>query len=345
MRFRWLWLFAAAIAAYGHNPSTSFIHVQVDRTGVIVRLSLNWWELPFSAELDANGNRQVDAGELNPRMPRLEQFAANGVQVLSPSGPLPLRLEKVDAVAAGGHLEFTWRAALPRDRHGLRLHSALPQRMGPAHISLVKISAGTNIREAVLDAARPEAAFDAPGLAAQAGGFLWLGVRHIFTGYDHLLFLIALLLAGGRTLELVKIVTAFTIAHSITLALATLGAISLPPRFVESAIALSICYVAAENILFATVAYRWLITFLFGLVHGFGFSAVLRELELPRSGVAASLLFFNLGVEAGQVAIVLLLLPALALLARSAARRRITVALSAGILLAGLYWFVQRTFL
>ncbi|MGH2361183.1 MAG: HupE/UreJ family protein, partial [bacterium] len=134
------------------------------------------------------------------------------------------------------------------------------------------------------------------------GGFFMLGVEHILIGWDHRLFLMCLLLLGGRFWGLIKIVTAFTIAHSITLAAAALDLVTLPSRLVESAIALSIAYVAAENVLLRdrAASKRWLVAFIFGLVHGFGFSSVLKELGLPKEGLIWSLLGFNLGVEAGQ---------------------------------------------
>jgi hypothetical protein len=193
--------------------------------------------------------------------------------------------------------------------------------------------------------------------------FLLLGVQHIFTGYDHILFLLALLLLAGvspvvegvvagegrapsrrgrrwsgarapRTLPgemerargplragllyLLRIVTAFTVAHSITLALAALGTVVLSPRIVEPAVALTIAYVGLENALLAAPRRREVVTFAFGLVHGFGFAHILREIGLPRRHLALSLLCFNLGVEVGQVAIVTLLFPVVHLLARGA---------------------------
>lgn len=177
-----------------------------------------------------------------------------------------------------------------------------------------------------------------------------LGVEHIFTGYDHLAFLFALLIiaagsagaagAAGTTgatpageagesasaarsrsrarnglLAVVRVVTAFTLAHSVTLCLSGLGVLSLPSRLVESFIAASIGYVAIENLLRPAPRHRFLLTFLFGLVHGFGFASVLKEVGLPRSGLLLSLLSFNVGVEAGQLLVVALAFPVLYLLA------------------------------
>ena len=149
-------------------------------------------------------------------------------------------------------------------------------------------------------------------LPTGAGSFFPLGVEHILIGYDHLLFLLMLILRGGDLIQLLKIITGFTVAHSITLALAALDVVAIPSIVVESVIALSIAYVAAENLFpkFAA-SRRWTVSFIFGLVHGFGFSSVLREIGLPKENLLLSLLNFNLGVEAGQAAIVLLLIPIL----------------------------------
>jgi hydrogenase/urease accessory protein HupE len=182
--------------------------------------------------------------------------------------------------------------------------------------------------------------------ARGAGSFFALGVEHILIGFDHLLFLLALVLRGGRLWSLLKIVTAFTIAHSITLALAALDVVNLPSRLVEATIALSIAYVAAENLfLRQTVSHRWAVSFLFGLVHGFGFSSVLRELGLPTEGLVWSLLSFNLGVEAGQALAVAVALPLLLALRRTRWDARVTATVSVVVLVVGLTLFVDRTWI
>src|SRR5438876_916754 len=154
-----------------------------------------------------------------------------------------------------------------------------------------------------------------------------------------------LLLARGW-LALLKIITAFTLAHSVTLALAVLNVVVLPDRLVEAVIALSIAFVAAENLfLNPVVSRRWLVSFCFGLVHGFGFSSALRELGLPRQGLVLSLLGFNLGVEAGQALVVALALPALVMLRRTGWEPRMVTSSSLAILVIGLVLFVERVFL
>ncbi len=173
--------------------------------------------------------------------------------------------------------------------------------------------------------------------------FLRLGVEHILTGYDHILFLFALILRGGRLRSLLGIVTAFTVAHSITLALAVLGVVVVPSAIVEPVIALSIAYVALENIFRRRAASgRWVVSFVFGLVHGFGFAGALLELGLPPSGIVGSLLFFNLGVEAGQAMVVAALFPALLWLCRFAWERRAVTAVSAAVFVAAMALAIER---
>jgi hypothetical protein len=176
--------------------------------------------------------------------------------------------------------------------------------------------------------------------------FFRLGVEHILTGYDHILFLLALILGGGWLRSLLGIVTAFTVAHSITLALAVLGVVVIPSWIVEPVIALSIAYVALENILRDRApSGRWAVSFVFGLVHGFGFAGALLELGLPPSGLVGSLLFFNLGVEAGQAMIVAALFPALLWLCRFAWERRAVTAISGAVFIAAMALVIERVLL
>lgn len=191
-------------------------------------------------------------------------------------------------------------------------------------------------------AAPASASNEAPANDSGFVRFFHLGVEHIWTGYDHLLFLLAVLLAGGGLARLAAIVTSFTIAHSITLGAAATGLVHLPVAPVEAAIALSIVYVACENLLELGVDRRAQITFGFGLIHGFGFASVLAETALPPGGIVVPLLAFNLGVEAGQLAVVLVVVPILTVVLRGPYARRIRNVLSALIALAGAIWAVER---
>jgi hydrogenase/urease accessory protein HupE len=190
----------------------------------------------------------------------------------------------------------------------------------------------------------------APGPAANPGetatrftAFFRMGLEHILTGYDHLLFLVGLLLVLGPVSSLIWAVSAFTLAHSLTLSFAAMGLLLPSPRLVEPLIAASIAYVGIENWFRQSAVGRWRITFLFGLVHGFGFASVLREISLPRAELPLALLSFNLGVEAGQLAVVALLLPLLLFAHRRGwlSRRRAQL-LGLPIAAAGVAWLILR---
>ncbi|MZQ86050.1 HupE/UreJ family protein [Paenibacillus sp. 5J-6] len=172
--------------------------------------------------------------------------------------------------------------------------------------------------------------------------FFVLGMNHILSGYDHLLFLFSLLIARQTFKQYAGTITAFTIAHSITLALTVTGVIHVSSRIVEPAIALSICYVAMDNLIRKKVSYRWVLTFFFGMIHGMGFADILTEMDIPKSELAVDLISFNVGIETVQVIIVALVLPALALLYRWKHARHVAVACSALALVLGGLWLVER---
>ena len=175
--------------------------------------------------------------------------------------------------------------------------------------------------------------------------FLKAGVEHIVTGYDHLCFLFALILWATRIWPVVKIVTAFTISHSITLSLAALNIFTLPSTLVEALIAASIVFVAVENYFSRDVDNRWRNTFLFGFIHGFGFASALTEMGVPQGGVVPALAAFNIGVELGQIAIVFAVMPILFLIDKQTGGKRsekLVYVVSALIAIAGVYWFFER---
>src|SRR5262249_42959902 len=178
--------------------------------------------------------------------------------------------------------------------------------------------------------------------------FLSLGVEHIATGYDHLLFLLGLLIVGGSLRTALQIITSFTLAHSLTLALATVNVVNIPPKIIEPLIAASIVFVGVQNILRGGLEKRWLLTFAFGLIHGCGFASALRDLGVGAGGtsIVVPLLSFNLGVETGQLAVASVVLPCIWQCQRSPIYVRRMVPVGSGlILLAGGYWLVERTML
>lgn len=222
----------------------------------------------------------------------------------------------------------------------------------PAARQVVLIGEGNNAPQALLDATNTTVTLSAPAppLLATLERYLLTGIEHIFSGYDHIAFLIAVVLWARRLVPVIKIVTAFTIAHSITLSLATLNLVVIPGSIVEPAIAASIVYVAMENFFTSNIDRRWRVTFAFGLVHGLGFAAALREIGLPTNAVAMSLAAFNIGVEIGQVAIVAVFVPALVALdrlmavesAKPARAVPLVYALSGLITALGSYLFITR---
>jgi HupE / UreJ protein len=234
----------------------------------------------------------------------------------------------------------------PQDVTTLRVNCTLFQVMHADHQHFITLRLNGNLHEAILDARTPQTAFT--GVKASrvktAWTFIRLGIEHIFTGYDHLAFLLGLLVATASIGSLVRIITSFTLAHSITLALATFNLVILPTRLTESLIALSIAYVAMENLLDFRAMKRYYITFFFGLIHGFGFSNVLREMDLPKASLALSLFSFNAGVEIGQITFVVLIFPLVQDLV-SSGWKRLKPAVSIGVACLAVYWFVQRAFL
>ena len=220
--------------------------------------------------------------------------------------------------------------------------------LGPLNETLAErlISQDSPAISIVLDSATIAAREDAPQTFV---GFLKLGVEHIGTGYDHLLFLFGLLVVARTLKASLLVITSFTLAHTITLAVATFGWFALRPSITEPLIALSIVYVGVENLLrHGEPKMRWLLTFAFGLIHGFGFASVLRDLGVGASGggVAMPLLSFNLGVELGQLVIAALALPVFWQLGkREWFKRQAVPVCSVAIALAGAWWFVQRVWL
>jgi hydrogenase/urease accessory protein HupE len=334
----------AATDARAHPLDESRSEIAVAGSTVSWRLSVH---PAFLARLDADGDGAIAPAEMEAGAPALQRFFAERLFVNADGR---LCRPALPAVQSGpglprANLFVEYRCPAPVQR--LRIEMHLFDGVSPNWVSLARLAWGPAVREFAFR--EGNAAWDVggvkparPALAAQIGSFLALGVEHIFTGYDHLLFLIGLLLLGGRFWALFKIVTAFTLAHSVTLILAALGVVDLPARVVEPAIALSIAYVGAENFFLKSVDRRWVIALVFGLIHGFGFASILREMGLPKEGLVLSLLAFNVGVEAGQLAVVAVALPVILLVRKQPWHRWAVSTASIAIVGMGLYWFVTR---
>jgi hydrogenase/urease accessory protein HupE len=332
----------AAVSAQAHDLFRSESKLIVNGREVKATLTFNLLDFPG---VDQNGDKRVTQQELDQSFDRV-YAAILSHYTLDSSGP-PVRILRQKQELFDEHvLTLGLLYVFPQQVLALKMTSTLPEVLGPGHIHLASVALGGRLQEQILDNRNRTAFFtQTSGTAWQTFlRFVWLGVQHIATGYDHLAFLLGLLIATESLRGMVKVVTSFTVAHSITLGLATFNIVVLPSRFTESMIAASIVYVAVENLVRDKTPGRWKLTFLFGLVHGFGFSNVLREMQLPRTNLALSLFSFNLGVEIGQIVFVVLLFPALEDLIRSGKTwLRPAVSVAIGILAA--YWFIQRAFI
>ena len=354
-------LIAAAVAlraapCAGHAVGVSRGDYRVDGSAVRVALVLARPEVgAVLPELDGDRDGTLARAEIARGRTALAAWVARGIVVSSPNGPCDGGLEHATLTEEDGlMLAAAYRCA--RADGGITLRLDLLADLSLGHRHLVTATVGGTSTRAVLSGAEPELALSAasaPGdAAARVAGdavtrvgaaMLRLGVEHILGGYDHLLFLLAVVLVGGSLRAVLGVVTAFTFAHSITLGVAAAGLWTPRPTLVEPAIALSIVYVGLENCMLPDLRRRWRLAFLFGLVHGFGFAGALHEVTLSAAELPLALAAFNAGVEIGQVAVLALVVPTVWWLGRRAwfARGGLQAA-SAAISAIGFCWFVAR---
>jgi hydrogenase/urease accessory protein HupE len=284
------------------------------------------------------------------------QFDAVKALVISrfrilPNGrPAPIDWTRLDVVPERQSLKLYFRVQSAAAMPFLQVEGALFP-YDSNHKTFVNVYEGEGLTQAILDRSKTSFEYFAGTRQARLAvvrRFLPSGIRHILLGPDHLLFLIGLLLLGGTIGRLLFIVTGFTVAHSITLSLAALNLVNPPAKIIEPAIALSIIYVGVDNLMMRKGRdLRPWIALAFGLIHGFGFANVLREMDLPSQALGWSLLSFNIGVELGQLMVVIVAALVLAAI-RSRhphAGRWVTVAGSVAVIVAGGFWFVERVFL
>ncbi|MFL5311757.1 MAG: HupE/UreJ family protein [Myxococcales bacterium] len=353
MKRAWAVLLAcAALPAEAHQQSVSLGEVDMRGERVSARLRFAGADLAAILRLEQGPDGQFTQRGVDAVLPALLHLTLDEYAVSTPDGACRLDPGGSAEVEGGDGIVVQGSWTCPREVEALRVRAGFLEVLQAGHAHVAKVSfADGQVSQRMVQADSPRFEIERrSGFWAAAGRFLRLGIEHIFTGYDHIAFLIGLLLLGGSFKELVQIVTAFTVAHSITLALATLAVVNPTPRVIEPLIAASIVYVAAENLWAlrrgtgaSALRHRWMLTFAFGLVHGFGFASVLRELRLPRSGLAAALVTFNLGVEVGQVCIVALAVPLLAALRKTRWFEPLGVRLCSFVVgCLGLTWLVQR---
>ena len=376
-----LLLALASPLVWAHKASDAYLQLASNEAGTTMRVDVALRDLDVALDLDANADGELTWGEIRAAWPNIETYIASRVQVagceLQPSAQALER--RVDGVYAA----LTLRAdCVPTTTPAIRY--TVLREVDPTHRGIARIElAGQASVLRVLDPQRPErivAATIAPPatqvvaaattatrreVAAQPAStttteFLREGIHHILSGYDHVLFLLCLLLPsvmrrtkdGWRPVERLThavlpvfgIVTAFTLAHSITLALAAMKWVSLSPSFIEPAIAVTIVLAALDNLWPIFRGRRVIVTFFFGLIHGFGFAGVLAELNLPTAQFAWALLQFNVGLEVGQLMIVIAATMLLFLLRERPRYSQWAIGGgSAAAMTVGVLWFIERT--
>ncbi len=323
-----LTLVLAPAPALAHQNSVTYLRLTVSGRYVMAVARID--ALDLNEALGITPSVDVTPGVARAQAPHAATYVSthlsirdSGMACVPDRDPAVLHPVVRDAPRGGFTLTVSIRYVCPHTIEDLDLTYSLFFDVDPRHQGLATLDAFGGTTQRVFKSNARELAVRHPrALSAQLSDYVSLGIGHIFLGYDHMAFLIALLLVAaerglrGGVRQVLAIVTAFTVAHSLTLIASAVGWIAVSPRLVEPAIALSILVVAAENLLRRPPRHRWALAFAFGLVHGFGFAGVLSELGLPARAVVPSLLAFNLGVEAGQLTVVVCAFPVLVLLAR-----------------------------
>ena len=369
MMRRWIASLAAgaallsALPAQAHKPSDSYLNLEVKEARIEGRWDIALRDLEMAVGIDGDGDGQLTWDEVRARHDAIAAYALTHLKLSAGGSACPLQVTQqlVDHHTDGAYTVLMLRGACAAPIDTLTVDYTLLAEFDPQHKGLLALRKGDATRTAIMEAERPRQDL----LLADAGGwrqfaeYVRQGVWHIWIGFDHILFLLSLLLPAvllyrerawvGRdglkpaAIDVIRIVTAFTVAHSITLTLAALGVLALPSRVVESLIAASVIVAALNNIRPLYQRARVLFAFGFGLLHGFGFASVLADLGLPQGALLGSLVGFNVGVELGQLAIVAVFLPLAYLLRNSLFYRRIVMlGGSAAIALLAAVWLAER---
>ena len=372
MRRLWILLLGLCLGAtaWAHKPSDSYLTLRAEagKGDVTARWDVALRDLDYVLELDRDGNGELTWGEVRRRDADITRLATQHLQLSR--GDKACAWESLSPLQLDRHSDGTYAvlslvARCPDLEAGLKVRYSLFFDVDPSHRGLVQwIAPGGVAAQALIfgtESAEQGLALRPPGAWQTLRQYLVDGVWHIWIGYDHILFLLALLLPAvlvrrerqlqgaphfsGALVDVVKVVTAFTLAHSITLSLAALGVVSLPSRLVESAIAASVVIAALNNLRSTIESRRWVMAFCFGLLHGFGFASVLADLGLPQGALVLALVGFNVGVELGQLGIVAVFLP-LAFILRKTRFYQVGVLKIGSVIVALLagWWFIERAF-
>jgi len=360
-----LLMLLASFAAEAHKPSDSYLRLRIDGAEVAGQWDIALRDLEQAIGLDANGDGDITWGEVRARQADIAAYALARLKIEGDGKSCALRVtgHQVDHHSDGAYEVLGFAADCAAAPAAIEIGYSLFFDFDAQHKGLLNLQYQGRIQSLVFTPEQPKQRFVLGEMSAlrQFVSYAREGVWHIWIGYDHILFLLSLLLPavllrehrhwlpvtrfGDAFWDVFKIVTSFTVAHSITLSLAALGVITLPTRLVESAIAASVVLAALNNLIPVVGGRRWVVAFAFGLIHGFGFAGVLAELGLPRNALVLALVGFNVGVEAGQLAIVSAFLPLAYFLRRSWFYRRVVLlGGSTAIVLVAMVWLLERAF-
>lgn len=336
-----------------HNVPFSYLDLSSREDGLRGELRMRAPDL--AAHFSLSPMAVFNPAVLERNRARFASFLSQGLRLEGDGKPLAPELLAVEPVLEKESLLLRFEARWARPPRTLGVRCGVFPEL-PRHVTYVTLRrpGGGVESPVILDAANPSVEYRLGIYRSRLEAFAAFtrqGVHHIFIGPDHIAFILGLILLGGTLLRLAQIVTAFTLAHSVTLALACLGLLNPPARLIEPLIAMSIIFIGVENLRASPGRpdRRALIAFGFGFIHGFGFASVLREFGLPAGILGTALLAFNVGVELGQLAIVLCAIPLFARLrgreiGTSRAAVRFEALASCAIIAAGSYWLAQRMF-
>jgi len=333
-----------------HKTSLTAAQISVSGREAVVELKVSAHDLAVALGIQTDLITPVPRAAFEERLEPLNRYLGERLSILAQNSPCPPQPPAVDFSLLPENLLLLLVYDCPARIEQLKVNYLLFFDIDLTHRSLGRLILPGGEEQFLFD--RSLTGFELEVIqppnrswTEQFRRVFVLGVEHILMGYDHILFLLALLVVAKQFWQMVKVASAFTVAHSITLALAWYGIVDLPSRLVEGAIALSIAIVAIENIVRQRFGHRWVLAGIFGLIHGLGFYSVLRDLGLGQNDMALNLLAFNLGVEAGQLVIIVLFFVPIIWWSRQHWYRPSTRACSVAILLVASWWVIERVFL
>ena len=358
-------LLSVAFLAQAHKPSDSYLTIHGDKPQLQGQWDIALRDLDFALGLDANLDGNVEWGEVKKKHEEIVAYAFTHLKLVADGAPCPTKItdHKIDNHSDGSYAVLYFSADCLKAPEFLEVDYTLFFDLDKEHKGLLNLQSDGKARSAIFSDSERKQKFQLakPSKWKQFADYLIEGIWHIWKGFDHILFLLSLLLPAvlvwsinrwtsansfrAAFIEVLKVVTAFTVAHSITLSLAALQIINIPSWIAESAIAASVIVAALNNVFPIFHGRRWMVAFAFGLIHGFGFANVLTELGLPQSTLLVALVGFNLGVEVGQIAIVAVFLP-LAFWLRDSWVYRKLVLVAGSLLIVAIAgaWLVERVF-